>query len=504
MDTWDVIRHETLPTLAWLVEVEKKGTRAFIGNGVETFEDGFFEGAWSGNFEQGDFQHARTVSGSGVKVNKEHIFVTPSHTLEGLYYYRKADATYVSNSLAFLINYCKPELIYDKNVGEKISSSARGIKAYDWNILKSQEGWLGRIIHYNFRLTPAGDIELLPKVSRFDFSSFDTMLSELQTEVSELSKNAADPSRRKPFTLLTTCSSGYDSAAGAVIAARSGCEEAVTLKSGRAGKEDSGRVVAETLGLKLYEFERMENAKGDNRSVAEFMMSGMGGEDFVYKSFEDILPSRLLFTGFHGDGMWSKQLQPKPNLETIALAGNSMGEFRLRVGFCHLPLPFVGGLNNEQLFQISNSEEMKRYSVGGDYDRPIARRILEDAGVPREAFGQTKNMASILIHYKPSLLPSSYLDYVEQTEKDYFQRPLSVSYSTNKANFWTRFFLTRAFNKLSKQFPVAQVPLQKLIKITGGELRTYQHNNPRTFFDILASAKILSDRYQVKELGTRL
>ena len=33
-------------------------------------------------------------------------------------------------------------------------------------------------------------------------------------------------------------------------------------------------------------------------------------------------------------------------------------------------------------------------SIGGSYDRPIARRILEERGVPRAAFGQEKKAAA--------------------------------------------------------------------------------------------------------------
>jgi hypothetical protein len=33
---------------------------------------------------------------------------------------------------------------------------------------------------------------------------------------------------------------------------------------------------------------------------------------------------------------------------------------------------------------------MKPWTLGGEYDRPIARRIAEEAGIPRELFGQQK------------------------------------------------------------------------------------------------------------------
>ena len=44
------------------------------------------------------------------------------------------------------------------------------------------------------------------------------------------------------------------------------------------------------------------------------------------------------------------------------------------------------------------SQEMEPWRLGGKYDRPIARRIIEDAGVPRGMFG-TKKAASAFYHF---------------------------------------------------------------------------------------------------------
>ena len=46
---------------------------------------------------------------------------------------------------------------------------------------------------------------------------------------------------------------------------------------------------------------------------------------------------------------------------------------------------------------------MQPWSIGGTYDRPIARRIGEEAGVPREAFGQTK--LATVVEVMPPYLP---------------------------------------------------------------------------------------------------
>ena len=71
--------------------------------------------------------------------------------------------------------------------------------------------------------------------------------------------------------------------------------------------------------------------------------------------------------------------------------GKSLTEFRLRVGFACVPAPVIGGMVPKSIGAITRSSEMAPYSIGGDYDRPIPRRIAEEAGIPRTAFGMKKS-----------------------------------------------------------------------------------------------------------------
>lgn len=48
--------------------------------------------------------------------------------------------------------------------------------------------------------------------------------------------------------------------------------------------------------------------------------------------------------------------------------------------------------------RISHSPEMRPWVLGRRYDKPIPRRILEEAGVPRGTFGEVKRAASATIH----------------------------------------------------------------------------------------------------------
>ena len=108
-------------------------------------------------------------------------------------------------------------------------------------------------------------------------------------------------------------------------------------------------------------------------------------------SWETDVRQRLLFTGFHGDKIWDKHNDKvSPYLIRGDTSGCSLAEFRLRVGFIHLPLPFIGATSNPSIHGIANSDEMSPWCINNDYDRSIPRRIVEEAGVDRSSFGQIK------------------------------------------------------------------------------------------------------------------
>ena len=60
---------------------------------------------------------------------------------------------------------------------------------------------------------------------------------------------------------------------------------------------------------------------------------------------------------------------------------------------------------------ITTSAEMRPWSIGGDYDRPIPRRALEEAGVPRELFGQIKYAGAVdVLASKEQFRPATWVD----------------------------------------------------------------------------------------------
>ena len=108
----------------------------------------------------------------------------------------------------------------------------------------------------------------------------------------------------------------------------------------------------------------------------------------------------VLFTGYHGDKIWDIHTPEEFLGEELAQStGANFGfsEIRLKSGFINVAVPFILARNIRSIVAISRSDEMKPWSLHNDYDRPIARRIAESSGVPREAFGMHKK--GIAQHY---------------------------------------------------------------------------------------------------------
>jgi hypothetical protein len=175
----------------------------------------------------------------------------------------------------------------------------------------------------------------------------------------------------------------------------------------------------------------------------------MSGEDVIMTAFESLLAGTVFFTGFPGGKVWDKNLPPDDRLKRRDLSGASLNEFRLRVRFVHLPIPSIGARLNAQLHRIGNSPELAPHSVGGDYDKPIARRMAEEAGVPRHAFGQTKKATSALVHHGlDRMSPATRREVLAFAAAEPVSPAARVAFRLDAAKHAAAFFNYRVLRKL--------------------------------------------------------
>jgi hypothetical protein len=151
----------------------------------------------------------------------------------------------------------------------------------------------------------------------------------------------------------------------------------------------------------------------------------------------------VLFTGYHGDKVWDiHTLEEFLGEELAQKTGANFGfsEIRLKSGFINITVPFILARNIKSIMAISRSEEMKPWSLRNGYDRPIARRIAETSGVPREAFGMRKK--GVAQHYYR--LPKS------RTLRRLFLQYLKRHYTLNPWFVYTNHILNQAAFVLQK------------------------------------------------------
>jgi hypothetical protein len=155
---------------------------------------------------------------------------------------------------------------------------------------------------------------------------------------------------------------------------------------------DSGAEVAGYLGMNCRTYDRTATRYPLEETI--WSVAGRAGV-MNWTLFDYPEPLCLFFTAPYGDKMWSRYnwncVDP---FEATNLSLGGIGEFRLFKGIFHCPVPFMGMRHVNELRPITFSDAMKPWSIGGDYDRPIPRRLVEEEGVPRSAFGQRKKNTS--------------------------------------------------------------------------------------------------------------
>jgi len=513
--TMQVTAHTELPPQSWLVKVCDNQVQGFSGANVELFNNGLVEGCWDGPFKEYGFRDAENFFGTGMVIEDNVVtFVAPTHTLEVLYLLNDGVSLIASNSLAFLLEFTGLNLPLSINYGKRFATMVQGIDQYEKTICDIDGTKLLRIAHTNVSWCD-GNLTYSRKKKPPQFGEFDEYHNYLLSTLRKTFDNGTSQHRLQVWMPITSCSSGYDSTACAALAVSLGCNEALTLKNGQGGMDDSGLPVARALNLRVYEYHR--NQKMDNTGFpeAEFFATGMGGEDFAYRAFEDRLHHKIFLTGFHGDKVWDINIKPNAIISRGDISGSSMTEWRLRVGFVLVSVPLIGFIRHHDIHRISLSDELANYRLNNtNYDRPVPRKIAEDMGVPRAAFGQSKKAASVLFcHSLRFMAPGSMQDLLG-FQKEKFKGGalfyLQIRQSIYNARFATLKFSVKWLGKLFNTKLPLLWRLQSVWQMHGGSLekmlsilivsdyRVFEHSSPlKSDLPFLWSINRVKSRYRI-------
>ena len=453
----DCVCDPQLPKLAWLAVLEKDSPaiRLVHGEWVETGDHFAFEGAWGSDFAATDFDRCETVVGSGVVLrNDQAVFCSPSHTMARLHMLQQGQTLYVSNSFVFCMKAAGRKLRSDYALYLRdFQSIVRGLRKHRRRI-PLDEGVMKLLYVTNLLVGSDLRTERVRKPSAPAFLRYEEYHRYLEETVTHIAKNAASPLRSVRYEPIATISSGYDSTASAVMARGIGCTTAITFPQARDSDDsDSGTDIGKHLGYTILEVDRLAYKQKANYPEAEFIAVGTAGDggDVTFASLEDQLPQKLLVTGFTGDNIWNRNGYPNRCLVRTGCAGSLIEEFRLRVGFVHLPMPIIGGLRGPELYKISRSRQMKPWVIGTDYDRPIPRRITEEAGVPRSWFGQAKKVSGARFFDGPNRTPEDLRAHLSASSFGDYQHYFRDHYRPNRQEMYY-FFMSKLRRLLDKPY----------------------------------------------------
>lgn len=443
---------KSLPRLAWCACISKDKSSITVSHGpwVETQPNFFCEGAWNGVFAEGRPDQATAFMGSGGIINDNDItFASPTHFLEKLYLIREKDKVFVANSLAYILaelnDSCDPT--YLNYLYDLIDFHSRGLTSHHSIFPTALRNKVHLYQRCNLIVTRHLSIKIDAKKAILPPDNFFQYRKLLQESVKDINDNAMSGLRKRTYSSIATLSSGYDSTACAVLAKEIGCKQAVTLVTARQDKQwgddmdDSGTKIAETLGLSITEYDRLEY-EHNNFPEAEFCACGTG-EDINLLAMEDSFVGKMVFTGARGDFVWERLGFSVPWNSIVSFG---ITEFRLRVGYIHMAPCSIGEEYHQIIEKISNSSEMNHWSIGDFYDRPIPRRIAEDAGIPRSYFGQQKKATS----HNPiwgisGMSENSSIDYQKFAKSVHKRKTIS-----QRAKFVLGNFLIRLNNRVNK------------------------------------------------------
>jgi hypothetical protein len=365
------------------------------------------EGVWSGAFNEQGFAEAAHFFGTGVHLQQDRVIIVPSVALvDRVFTAQDPSGIVCSNSLPLLLAFSGVRLDPSHNYHAESYALLKGIEEYsrDFVVSGNPEVCCQQHYYHPFEIRDNQLRTLRRKPALAFEESYSGYLEALQQEMRLLSQNATHSARRYPMALLSTVSAGYDSTAATALAAEIGVAVAYTSKRSnssllpwlnRQAAIDDGTPIANVLGVTVRDL-RSDGCVDDDLELAAYSSSTAEAETVFLKLAQDIRDQgspAVVFTGYHGDKLWEAKEAAKydsPEIFRGDTSGLNLAELRLVAGFVNVPVPFFFASDVEKIRRISRSAAMAKWSVGGDYDRPIPRRLLESKGVPRSAFGDRK------------------------------------------------------------------------------------------------------------------
>ena len=401
-----------MPKLAWLAVIERNAPDITVlhGASVECHDTWMVEGVWDGAFAEGNFHHSENFFGSGIRIEEDNvIFVASSTAIDRLLYCEYNDTFFISNSLVLLLAATGARLDQNHDYHPEIRAVAISRNPYDrrFRISHPEIESFFQVFHENIIYSHDG-LSFEYRYKRRGITSYEQYVAMFMEMLGKLKENYESNQRRFPIQAFSTLSQGYDSTAVSSLVRQIGVKKVfsanrlnTTLPFTKSNEEISGaEQIAHKIDLKLIPLDN------DRSHISEDELyflattypkhhTGAWSEVGLFAMAQYIeanCSSAIVFLGHHGDSIWKVDI-PAERIEKVQIPSRSMGfcaEMRLKSGFISIPLPGFMATDMQDIVAISRSKAMEPWRLYNDYDRPIPRRIAEEAGVDRHLFGVQK------------------------------------------------------------------------------------------------------------------
>ena len=415
-----VRRDETLPKLGWYAVIDRKldTCDVEVGRFVEVdpapAPRWIVSGIWSGDFVAGNFHNAEHLYGSGVRIDDDEVVVATAHTsIERCVFIRDGHTWHVSNSLVVLLGRVGARLHPEVDHRRWSESSCLGVNNYlrQFTIAHPRFEVANQLMFEAMHLDAKGEVAFRTHDTPHTFTGFSDYVSQLSGALRTLWNNATDPRRARPMRAVSTASRGYDSPTVVALVQPIVGKPLLTWSSARSNtripqlvqklmkaelSDDDGTEISRILGAEPRHLD-LDESKVPADVEAWFWASSQTSPELVFHSLlreadEHDVPT-IFFGGHMGDGIWGVDLSAVKltgQLIRGSPSGVSLNEARARFGVIECSPAYLFSRSVAAIHRVTTSDEMAPWRLGNGYDRPICRRILEERGVPRDAFGWGK------------------------------------------------------------------------------------------------------------------
>lgn len=394
-----------IPHLAYLSVVTADSVLTYHGLGVHTAQQWVCDGVWAGPLARPP-QSVDFLAGTSLELLDGNVHAMAGNNPTDRLYIQKVESAWIlSNSASFLCAYTGSSLdLKYRHYRSFFASKTFGLRVGPREIPITASRHVRVLLDEELLIDASGDAHFRSRPVVAGFKRFEDYEAFLLDNVKEIVANATSQDRSHCYKPIVPLSTGYDSVATGAIAARVGVSDAITMRRYATPDDPSSmlldhpRRIADSLNLNLAEVERgqfLSRTDGADAAVGAAMGNFI---DIPLLNMEPHLRGRTVMVGNSGDNVWSRSnFRVYRDVVRGDTSGQGLGEWRLRANVMFVPVPYIGHTAHPDLKRIANSRELRSWSVGGSYDRPIARRIAETSGVPRDSFGVKKYAAGALV-----------------------------------------------------------------------------------------------------------